>query len=185
MSKEIEKEVRYLIDENIKNEISKKCELVKKSYYTIDIVVGLDGFNSLNNYGYILRIRDKGKKKYVENKRRLENGDFIEQRIEVDDVKTPLNFFMNMGYEPYLVIEREREELNYKSLKIFVDNISLLGTFVEIEYQDNDLDVVKEFIEMFNIISEPQDLYGDIFKRKVLEEEFRVKFDELVKRCIK
>lgn len=106
MAKEIEKEVRYLIDENIKNDIRNNCEIVKKSYYTIDVVVGLDGFNSLNNYGYIVRIRDKGNKIYVENKRRLENGDFSEQRIEVKDIKTPLNFFMNMGYEPYLVIER-------------------------------------------------------------------------------
>ena len=185
MSKEIEKEVRYLIDENSKEKIRINCELIKKLYYTIDIVVGLDGFDSLNNYGYIVRIRDKGKKKYVENKRRLKNGDFIEQRIEVDDVKTPLNFFMNMGYEPYLVIEREREELSYKSLKIFIDNISLLGTFVEIEYQDSDKELVKEFIEKFNIVSEPQELYGDIFKRKVLEEEFKEKFDDLVKRCIK
>lgn len=184
MAKEIEKEVRYLIDENIKNDIRNNCEIVKKSYYTIDVVVGLDGFNSLNNYGYIVRIRDKGNKIYVENKRRLENGDFSEQRIEVKDIKTPLNFFMNMGYEPYLVIEREREELSYKSLKIFIDNISLLGVFVEIEYQDNEIELVKEFIEKFNVVSEPQQLYGDIFKEKIKEKTFKEKFDNLVKKCI-
>jgi len=175
MSKEIEKEVRYLIDKNIQKNIKNSCEILKKTYYTIDIVVGLDGFNSLDNYGYIVRIRDKGNKIYVENKRRLENGDFSERRIEVKDIKTPLNFFINIGYKPYLVIEREREELSYKTLKIFIDNITLLGMFVEIEYQDNEIELVKEFIDKFNIIGEPQDLYGNLFKEK---------FDNLVKKYI-
>ncbi len=92
---------------------------------------------------------------------------------------------MNMGYEPYLVIERYRMELKYKDLKICIDEVTLLGTFVEIEYQDSDIEMVKEFITKFAITCEPQELYGDIFKKHILDKEFSNEFDNLVKRCIK
>ena len=185
MSKEIEKEVRYLISDNIKNEIINHCEVLKKRYYTVDVVIGLNGFDSLDTYGYILRIRDKGNQVYIENKRRISNGDFEEQRMLVQDIKTPLNFFMNMGYEPYLVIERERVELKYKNLKIFIDEITLLGTFVEIEYQDSNEQELKKFLSKFQITGNEQDLYGNIFKERIKEEEFNNQFMCLVKKFIK
>ena len=184
MSKEIEREVRYLINEEIENNIINNCVVEKEKYHTIDIVVGYDGFNSLNKYGYIIRIRNKGEKKYIESKKRLSDGSWSEARISINDMKEALNFLINIGYKPYLIIERERTELKYHDLKIFVDNVNLLGKFVEIEYQDSNLDEVKKFIDMVKIVNNPQKLYGDIFQEKVEEKEFNQEFQDLVRKYI-
>ena len=99
-------------------------------------------------------------------------------------MKEALNFLVNIGYKPYLIIERERTELKYHNLKIFIDNINLLGKFVEIEYQDSNLDEVKKFIDMAKITDDPQKLYGDIFQEKVKEKSFNQKFQNLIKKYI-
>lgn len=184
MQREIEREVRYLIDEEKERIIKENCQVTKEEYRTVDIVVGLAGFDSLEKYGYIIRIRDKGNKIYVENKRLLANGDFKEERIPVDDIKTPLNFFMNIGYNPYLVIDRHRLELKYKNLKIFIDNICLLGKYVEIEYQDSNIDELNEFLSLVGINYENAKLYGDIFKEKVQDESFNLEFQKVIKKII-
>ena len=50
MSKEIEKEVRYQINEDTINKIIKSCQLVKEEYHTVDIVLGYAGFDSLDKW---------------------------------------------------------------------------------------------------------------------------------------
>lgn len=184
MQREIEREVRYLIDDLKESVIKENCEVIKEEYHTVDIVVGLAGFDSLDKYGYIIRIRDKGNKIYVENKRLLANGDFQEERIPVTDIKTPLNFFMNIGYQPYLVIDRLRLELKYKNLKIFIDNIRLLGKYIEIEYQDSSVDELNEFLNLVGINYPESELYGDIFKEKVKDESFNQEFQKVIKKII-
>ena len=184
MQGEIEREVRYLIDEKKERIIKENCQVTKEEYRTVDIVVGLAGFDSLEKYGYIIRIRDKGNKIYVENKRLLANGDFKEERIPVDDIKVPLNFFMNIGYQPYLVIDRLREELKYKNLKIFIDDIKLLGKYIEIEYQDSNIDELNEFLALININYEKAQLYGDIFKEKTKDNVFNKEFQKIIKKII-
>lgn len=184
MQGEIEREVRYLIDDKKEQIIKENCQVVKEEYHSVDLVVGLAGFDSLEKYGYIIRIRDKGNKIYVENKRLLANGDFKEERIPVNDIKTPLNFFMNIGYKPYLVIDRHRLELKYKNLKIFIDNICLLGKYVEIEYQDSNTNELNEFLSLSGIDYEEAKLYGDIFKEKVKDESFNQEFQKVIKKII-
>ena len=94
MSKEIEREVRYLINDEIETNIINNCVIEKEKYYTTDIVVGYDGFNSLNKYGYIIRIRNKGEKIYIESKKRLSDGSWNEARISINDMKEALNFLL-------------------------------------------------------------------------------------------
>ena len=86
MSKEIEKEVRYQINEDTINKIIKSCQLVKEEYHTVDIVLGYAGFDSLDKYGYIVRIRDKGNKLFMENKRRLPDGSWQESRVDIPNI---------------------------------------------------------------------------------------------------
>ena len=86
--------------------------------------------------------------------------------------------------EPYLYINRRRQIRKYKSLKIFLDDIELLGNYVEIEYQDSkNVEVeIEEFKELFDIKGKEEKLYGDIFKDKIdKEKEFQKAYDSLVK----
>ena len=89
--------------------------------------------------------------------------------------------------EPYLYINRKRQIRKYKSLKIFLDGIELLGNYVEIEYQGSkNMEVeIEEFKELFDIKGEEEKLYGDIFKDKIdKEKEFQKIFTERLEKFI-
>ncbi len=90
--------------------------------------------------------------------------------------------------KPYLYMNRTREILEYKGLKIFIDDIELLGKFMEIEYQDleNYSEILKEFIDIVEIKTNEQPLYGDIFKKEIENNvNFRKKFEETLNNHIK
>lgn len=90
--------------------------------------------------------------------------------------------------DPYLYIDREREVRQYKGLKIFFDDIKLLGKYIEIEYQDSTSaeTELNEFIKMFNIEGDPQPLYGTIINEKFESDpNFRKIFSETLANLIK
>ena len=174
----MEREIRYYINDDVIQNIKDNCLLETAEYQTIDIVLGYAGFDSLAQYGYIVRIRDKGSKIYMENKKLLDDKTWMENRIDLPDIKTGTNFLMNMGYKPYLVINRKRSEYKYHNLKLFIDKIDLLGTFVEIEYQDSTIDELDNVIKLLNIKGTKQPLYGDIFKEKMKDSAFAKLFNQ-------
>lgn len=54
----IEREVRYKIDEKIKEKIINSSHLVEESTKCVDLCLGKYGFDSLDKLGYIIRLRD-------------------------------------------------------------------------------------------------------------------------------
>ena len=89
--------------------------------------------------------------------------------------------------KPYLYLNREREERKYGGLKIFIDNIDLLGTYVEIELQKSNDPVkeLQEFIKKVGIKGGREKLYGDIFKEKLKSDEaFKEMFEEKLRNFI-
>lgn len=91
------------------------------------------------------------------------------------------------GLSPYLYISRTREVKKFKGLKIFFDDVEMLGKFIEIEYQDSDnaKAELNEFLQTFGIENNPQDLYGTIIIHKYNEDEnfrdaFNSKMNEIV-----
>ena len=108
----------------------------------------------------------------------------IEEAIVLESIDQGLNFLHLAGLDPYLYISRSREVKKYKGLKIFFDDIELLGKYIEIEYQDStDSEAeLKEFLTIFGIDGEPAPLYGTIINQKYDEdEEFRSSFDQKLK----
>ena len=91
------------------------------------------------------------------------------------------------GFSPYLFIDRQREVKKYKGLKIFFDDIKLLGKYIEIEYQDseNAEKEMKEFCDKCGIYGDPQPLYGEIINVKYdTDESFRKSFDEHLSKIV-
>lgn len=183
MSKEIE--VRFKLNDKARNKVLELCTITKEKYNTIDIVCGLEGFDSLDKLGYIVRIREKNGKTYIENKKRMNDGSFNESKIYLNNIEEGLSFLTNMNFNPYLIIDRTRTELKYNNLIIMIDDINLLGSFIEIEYQDSNIEEVNEFIKLIGIENNPEKLYGDIFKEKMNDSNFKEKFDKKIERILK
>ncbi len=177
---EIEKEVRYLVDENCWNKILNGTTEYKPKEHMIDITLGKYGFDSFAKTGRVFRVRQKGQRISLEIKKRVDNSQWLEESIPLESVEKGLSYLHLAGLDPYLYIDRYREVKKYKGLKIFFDNVDMLGRFIEIEYQDcaNGLSELNEFVSQFDIKGEPQELYGDIIIHKYkTNPEFRAKFD--------
>lgn len=169
---EVEKEYRYKIDDNIVENIKRIATVIEEEQNQVDLTLGYAGFESLYKYGYVCRVRRKGKKIWLEIKNRQEDGSFIETKIYINDFSDGVKLFQAIGMKPYMYMERKREILKYNNLKIFIDDVELLGKYVEIEFQDEqNKENIENFTKMVNIDSEKQPLYGDIIINKIKEDE--------------
>ena len=182
----IEREIRFKINNEIKEKIINSSKLVKEKEICVDLCMGKYGFDSLDKLGYIIRIRNKNNKIFIESKRRLDNNSWNESTIKLDDINQGYEFLNNIGLEPYLYINRKREERSIKQAKIFIDEIELLGTYVEFElkegFEPKDL---KKYLEENNIKGKPDKLYGDIFKEKMKSKEFKKEFENSLNNFLK
>lgn len=174
----LEKEVRYKINNEIKEKIINTSTKLEEATQCIDLCMGLYGFDSLDKLGYIIRIRNKNGKIYVESKKRLENNIWNEEIINLNNIKQGYDFFSNIGLEPYLYINRIREEREIPSAKICIDEIDLLGTYVEFEIKENsNFEDIEDYIKIVGITGKPEKLYGDIFKEKMEDLQFKNEFE--------
>ena len=178
---EIEKEVRYAVSDEIWNDVLEGTEEYKQKVQMIDITCGAYGREFYQKTGKVFRVRQKPNKTTLEIKSRTDDGNWLEEAVKLESVKQGLNFLHLAGLDPYLYIERSREVKKYKGLKVFFDDVELLGKYIEIEYQDSE-DTEKEleeFIEKFGIVGEPAPLYGTIINQRYDgDEEFRLAFDD-------
>ena len=175
----VEREIRFKINNDIKNSIIKSSELVQEKSSCIDLCMGKYGFDSLNKLGYIIRIRNQNGKIIMESKKRINENEWNECKIELNDMKAGYNFLYNIGLTPYLYINRQREVRKIKQAKIFIDEIELLGDYVEFELEDGfEFSDIEKYIKENKILGEPQKLYGDIFKDKMETKEFKEKFEK-------
>lgn len=176
---DLEKEYRFNVDDKIINQIHKVAKVIEGEQNQIDLALGYDGFNSLSKYGYVCRVRKKANKISMEVKNRKDSDTFIESKVPLGNFKEGVDIFLAIGMKPYLYINRTREILKYKGLKIFIDKIDMLGNYVEIEVQNskNPEEEYKEFISLVNISGKCQPLYGDIFKSKLENSEFSKEYE--------
>ena len=184
---ELEKEVRYKINDVQKEKIALLTSAGKKKEKMLDITCGFEGFDSLAKLGYICRVRQKGDRKTLEVKNYSNENECIEETIKLDKLSTGVNYLKLIGMKPYLYLYRTREIRTYKDLKIVIDELDLLGDYVEIEYQDsNNAEAeLEEFRNLIGIVNEPADKYGDIVKNLLeTDAEFQNKFNENLEKIL-
>ena len=185
---ELEKEVRYLINNEEKNRIIEVTTPFKERTRMLDITCGYDGFDSYKKYGYICRVRQKGNRKALEVKNYKNSNECIEQAINLDKVSDGVNYLKLIGMKPYLYLKRDREIRKYKDLKIFIDEFDIIGSYVEIEYQESKdgKNKVDEFIKLIGIDGIEQDMYGGIIKDKLeSDKEFKKIFESNLESILK
>ncbi len=184
----LEQEYRYEVSEENIKKIKEICSELETTERQIDLTLGYLGFNSLEKYGYVCRVRQKGNKTWMEIKTRVDDYTFNEVEIPINDFNKGVEFFKAIGMTPYLYMNRSREILEYKNLKIFIDDIELLGKFIEIEFHDvqNASKNIESFLSITKICSEKRPLYGDIFKHKIeTNQKFRIEFEEFLDKFLK
>ena len=163
---EIEKEIRFKIESDSKiKEIELETEEIQGKSETIDLVLGWKGFESLDKYGFICRVRKKNDEIYLECKKKIKDNIWNESKIKLKEFREGVNFLSLIGMKPYLYINRKRQIRKFKDLKIYIDEVDMLGSFIEIEFQEaqNEKEQIQEFLSHFNIKNIEQKLYGDIF----------------------
>ena len=148
---EIEKEVRYKINRMQKENIINETEILENESRTIDLVMRWNGFESHNKYGFICRIREKNGKIELQTKKKIKDNEWEETKLALNSFEEGYNLLKTLRMEPYLYINRIRQVRKYEDLKIFLDDIDLLGNYVEIEFQDSkDADKnIQKFIRKF------------------------------------
>lgn len=182
----IEREVRFEINEKIKNNIIDSSELLEENSTYIDLCMGKYGFDSLGKLGYIIRLRNKNGKNIMECKRKIEDNKWYEVSIPLENMKIGYEFLSQQGLKPYLYINREREVRKINQAKIYIDKIDLLGIFVEFEIEDGfEMEDLEEYLKQNEIYTKPAKLYGDIFKEKIQDEEFKMKFENTLNKFLK
>lgn len=185
---ELEKEVRYRInDEETLQKIKYITTPKEEKKKNIDLVMGRDGFNSLEKYGYICRIREKDNKIFLQCKKRVNENEWNEAKINLNNFNEGYQFLSLIGMKPYLYLNREREVRKYGNLLIFIDVVDLLGTYVEIELQEAEdpLQKLQEFLQEVGIKDKREKLYGDIFKEKIENDKnFKMKFKENLNKLV-
>lgn len=182
---EIEKEIRFKIESDSKiKEIELETEEIQEKSETIYLVLGWKGFESLDKYGFICRVRKKNDEIYLECKKKIKDNIWNESKIKLKEFREGVNFLSLIGMKPYLYINRKRQIRKFKDLKIFIDEVDMLGSFIEIEFQkaQNEKEQIQEFLSHFNIKNIEQKLYGDIFKEKIETDiNFKAEFEKKMK----
>ena len=182
---EIEKEIRFKIESDSKiKEIELETEEIQEKSETIDLVLGWKGFESLDKYGFICRLRKKNDEIYLECKKKIKDNIWNESKIKLKEFSEGINFLSLIGMKPYLYINRKRQIRKYKDLKIYIDEADRLGSFIEIQFQkaQNEKEQIQEFLSHFNIKNIEQKLYGDIFKEKIETDiNFKAEFEKKMK----
>ncbi len=163
----IEVEKRYKIDNADK--LIKLAKKTKEKTHYLDLVFSKDGKDTFQNWGYVIRIRQKQKDIKVQMKIKQENGwEEIEFNAKsIDEVK---RFFGLIGYEVGLTIEKHRTRYEFEGFKLDVDDVVGLGKFIEVSIE-TDKPVkkaeqrIKELAQRFNLGKE-QPLYGTMIRNK-------------------
>lgn len=118
------------------------------------------------------RIRQKNSKISVEFKEIKRAGAGMEFSSPVSSVETGLNFLEKLDFEKAFVIVKIRETYEYQGFEICLDEVDVLGCFIEIEYPDKtggDINkAFKECKDVLNLIApgailEPKK-YGDLMQ---------------------
>lgn len=178
---DIEKECRYRINDRQIEQIENVAKVIDEKSEQIDLTLGYAGFESLYKFGYVCRVRKKKDKIWMEVKNKRDDESFYETKVWLSDFKSGVDFFKAIGMLPYMYMRRTREILEYSGLKIFIDDIELLGKFVEIEFQNitNADEIVNDFLKKFEIATDKQPLYGDILNEQLKnDEKFREKYQK-------
>lgn len=92
------------------------------------------GFDDLIPGNNVLRIRRQGEKNIFTLKvKGAREMDCIERETEISDTEKLSEILKYLGYYEVVHIRKSRRKCNYQNLEICLDEVDVLGTFIEVE----------------------------------------------------
>ncbi len=101
-----------------------------------------------------------------------------EINVSVDDAEAAARIFEALGFEPFIIFEKIRESWQLGECRIELDDVPLLGTFVEIEGPsepavhkikselgfDAAKTITKSYVKMLQVVRETSGLERDVIR---------------------
>ncbi|MDR1026662.1 MAG: CYTH domain-containing protein [Lactobacillus sp.] len=176
----IEVEKRFKITPEKAKEIESRFDNWS-SYKLIDLVFGPTGETSVITHGWIIRLRKKDEKVMLQYKE-AKNKDMTEWEelsLQIDDIKTASVILTKMGLTHGVVIDRLRKTVKTDKFEIVLDDIFLMGNYVEIEKLDESQNF-GDIIEFLGLDVNDEALpYGLAMSKLLIEKpEFRKDIDK-------
>jgi len=101
----------------------------------------------------VLRIRNSDGKFILTLKKSEENElACIEKEIVIDDPTQAKEILEHIGYREVVTVSKTRQKCNYNGLKICLDTVDKLGTFIEVEKMTDETDSTKVQNELFEFL---------------------------------
>lgn len=179
----IEVEIRAKVQdfESIKKRLEEIGGRFLKKEKMADYIFGrakdLDQEHKIIDGRFSARIRQKNDKISVEFKEIKRAGAGMEFSSPVSSVEAGLNFLKKLDFERAFTVSKIRETYGYQGFEVCLDDVDVLGCFIEIEHpckEDNDkAEALKECENLLNSIApnailEPKK-YGDLMQEVINE----------------
>ncbi len=122
----------------------------------------------------VLRIREQNNKYILTLKQPLTNQlDNIEKELEFSNPQSMHEIILLLGFEVSSTVEKTRRTSKYKDFEICLDEVTGLGSYIEVEKFGLEAEVIQkelfEFLETLGIKKEDQEFmgYDILLKQKV------------------
>ncbi len=175
----IEVEVRARVDDldTVRKVLENLGARLVKSSTQVDKVFELDKFLDFEHRvlegGIIARIRqDDGKIKVQFKEISRTDGAGMELSSEVGDMSLAVEFLEKLDFKECFTVRKKRDKYSYDGCIICLDDVELLGTFIEVEKMVDSLDMKEkakedcirllEKIAPFSVSEERK--YGDLMQ---------------------
>jgi adenylate cyclase class IV len=131
-----------------------------------DIMLGPHGAASMTIDGWVLRLRTVDGNSQAQFKKRVAVHEYLEIGIGVDSLPLAIELFQAMGLLPGLVIKRARRNVTIDSVRLALDDIFLLGKFIEVEFCEPDGWMLPESLARYVRSDAERTAYGDLILDK-------------------
>ena len=173
MSVEIEAKLKVDSLQQIESKLTKlSAEFLQEQLHTDSYFD--DASDTFKNSDRALRLRClsvKGKEKifltYKGPKEKASLKERQELEIEINDVDSAEKLLSAIGFEKALVLQKKRQLWQLEQCKVSLDELPLLGTFVEIEGPDREkITAVQRSLKLENLQHIPQS-YASLIEQKL------------------
>lgn len=156
----------------------------------VDITFGLNGIDSMEKDGWIVRIRQTASTASLEYKRRVSelNSTWHEIAVNIDSIEKMTLILDKIGLQLGLLIKRHRRTKTIENIRICLDDVEGLGCFLEAEIVGNDVNenrtnLLKAKLASFGIKDNNlADTYGDLLIKKIKGgRKFREQYEAKIK----
>lgn len=159
---EIERERRFRLDQPSYEDIIQRLPWTVPELVT-DVTMGPHGSSSMSVTGWVVRLRTgSGYVRMQLKKRQQVAHEYLEVDLGVDSISRAAEILMLMGMQLGLVISRTRRQVSVPGALLMLDDINLLGYFIEIEETGSGEPSLPAFLHAYLTRDNECGAYGDL-----------------------